>query len=87
MLRAQIALKHQHYNQALEYLKKIYELYGKDVLADDALFMIASVYEDHLHDKDNAKHYYEQLILDFPGSTFVQSAREKLAALNGGNAQ
>jgi len=87
MLRAQIELKHQHYNQALVYLKKIYELYGKDVLADDALFMIASIYEDHLHDKDNAKHYYVQLILDFPGSTFVQSAREQLAVLDGSNAQ
>jgi TolA-binding protein len=37
-----------------------------------------------LHQNDQAKHFYEQLIIDYPGSTYVQSARQKLADLNNG---
>ncbi len=82
MLRSKIAEKHHDYNKALGYLKNIYEQYGKDVLGDDAVFRMAQIYEQYLHQKDQAKHYYEQLIIDYPGSTFVQTARQKLQELN-----
>lgn len=78
MAHANIAIRHHDYAKALDYLKTITEQFGKDVLADDALFMMAGIYEDDLHVPDQAKHYYEQLIIDFPGSTYVQAARQKL---------
>lgn len=84
MMRADIALKHHDYNKALGYLKNIYDQYGQDVLGDDAVYKMATIYQDALHQNDQAKHYYEQLIIDYPGSTFVQSARQKLAELNNG---
>jgi len=84
MLRAEIAIKHRDYNKALGYLKNIYEQYGKDVLGDDAVFKMAEIYQDDLHQIDQAKHFYEQLIIDYPGSTYVQTARQKLAELNNG---
>jgi tetratricopeptide (TPR) repeat protein len=83
MARAEIALKHHDYNKALAHLKTIYEKYGKDVLGDDAVFKMAEVYQHNLHQPDHAKHYYEQLIIDYPGSTFIQTARQRLAELNG----
>lgn len=86
MLRAKIAGKHHDYTKELAWLKQIYEQYGKDVLGDDAVFKMAEVYEKYLHQNDQAKHYYEQLIIDYPGSTFVQTARKRLKALNEGTA-
>lgn len=82
MLRADIALKHREFEKALDYLKTIYEQYGTDVLGDDAVYKMAEIYRNNLHQNDKAKHYYEQLIIDYPGSTYVQAARSKLFELN-----
>jgi tetratricopeptide (TPR) repeat protein len=78
MLRANMAEKHKEFDKALSYLKQIYEQYRKDVLGDDAVYKTAEIYNNFLHQTDQAIHYYEQLILDYPGSTFVQDARKKL---------
>lgn len=83
MLKAKLAEKHREYDKALTYLKEIYEQFGKDVLADDAVFKIAGIYEKHLRQYDQAKHFYEQLIIDYPGSTYVQEARKRLQEING----
>jgi tetratricopeptide (TPR) repeat protein len=80
--RSNIALKHREFNKALGYLKTIYEQYKTDVLGDDAVFRIAEIYQNELHQPEEAKHYYEQLIIDYPGSTYVQAARRKLYDLN-----
>ncbi|HRO41299.1 MAG TPA: tetratricopeptide repeat protein [Flavipsychrobacter sp.] len=81
MLRAKMAVKHRDYNKALDYLREVYEKFEKDVLADDAIFQTAEVYDHYLKQPDKAKEFYEKLILDFPGSTYVQTARAKLSEL------
>ena len=82
MLRARLAEKHGDYPRALEYLKRIYTDFGEDVLGDDAVFKTAVIYEKYLKQKDQALHFYEQLILDYPGSTYIQTARQAIARLN-----
>ena len=84
MEHAKIALKHHDFERALKYLNDIVQKFGQDVLGDDALYMTAEIYRNDLHKNDEAKKYYEQLIIDFPGSTFVQSARNKLKEMAGG---
>lgn len=84
MQRANLAFKHRDYNKTLDYLKDIYVKFGKDVLGDDAVFRTAEIYEKFLHDNEKAKHFYEQLVIDYPGSTYVQSARTRLSVLQGG---
>jgi len=81
MLRAKLAEKHGDYAKALDYLKTIYIQYGKDVLADDAVFKTAELYEKRLHQNDQAKTFYEKLIIEYPGSTYVQTARKELQTL------
>lgn len=81
MLRAKLAEKHGDYAKALDYLKTIYIQYGKDVLADDAVFKTAELYEKRLHQNDQAKTFYEKLIIEYPGSTYVQTARKELQVL------
>lgn len=78
MLRAKIAEKHRDYDKALAYLKTVYEQYGKDVLGDDAVFKTAEIYEKYLHKNELAKQFYEKLIIDYPGSTYVQTARQRV---------
>lgn len=78
---AKINIKHRDYRKALDRLNEIYLKHGKDVLADDALFLSAKIYEQNFKDNLKAKEYYEKIVLDFPGSTFVQSARNKLSNL------
>ena len=82
MQHAKIAMKHNNFDKAISYLTEIVQKYPEDVLADDAVFTMAEIYNYNLGKKDSAKEYYEKLVIDFPGSTFVQVARQKLTELN-----
>lgn len=84
LLKAKIAAKHKDFSKAIGYLKEIVERYGKDVLADDALFRIAEINRNVLKNKEEARRFYEQLILGYPGSSFIQQARKELKALSPG---
>jgi TolA-binding protein len=87
MMHATLAIKHRDFPRALAYLKEVMDKYGKDVLADDALFKTAQIYYEELHQTEEAKKYYEQLIIDYPGSTYVQTARQKLADITAQSTQ
>lgn len=78
MQRAAIAKKHRDYQKAIGYYEQVFKEHGDDVLADDALYKMASLYENELKDKDKAKHLYEELIIKYPGSTYTQEARKKV---------
>jgi len=78
MLRSDIAVKKRDYTTALAYLKEVYEKYDKDVLADDALFKTAVIYDEYLKKPEAALKFYEQLVIDYPGSTYVQTARQRI---------
>lgn len=81
MLRATLAHKRRDYAKALEYLAAITKDHSQDVLGDDALFKTAEILERAIKDAAKAKDAYEQLIIDYPGSTYVQVARNRLAQL------
>lgn len=78
MQRAKLAMKHKNFKEALMYLAQIHDEHGDDVLGDDALFRMAEINEKYLNQPEKAKAYYEQLVLEYPGSTYVQTARKKL---------
>ncbi|HTN46445.1 MAG TPA: tetratricopeptide repeat protein [Flavipsychrobacter sp.] len=79
MLRAALAVKHREYEKALGYYKTVFDTFGQDVLGDDAVFKTAELYEKYLKQPAEAKRFYEELIIKYPGSTYVQVARMKLA--------
>jgi predicted negative regulator of RcsB-dependent stress response len=81
MAHAKISEKHREYDKAIAFYDKVSNKYGDDVLADDALFRAAQVYELKLKKPDDTKRVYEDLIVRFPGSTYVQVARKKVAEL------
>jgi len=82
--KAKLAQKHREYEKAIEYLATIHDKHGKDVLGDDAVFRMADIYERYMNKPDDAKKYYEMLVVEYPGSTYVQTARNRLAALQAG---
>jgi TolA-binding protein len=84
MQKAKLAEKHRVYEKAITYYADIVKNHGKDVLGDDAIFSIANLYEKYLNKLGEAKKYYETLIIDYPGSTYIQTARNRLAAMQGG---
>lgn len=82
MQHAKLSQKHHDYNSALSYLKEVYEKHGDDVLGDDAIYKTAEIYHKHLNQPEKAKEFYEKLIIDYPGSTYVLTARAQLKILN-----
>lgn len=81
MQRSKIAQKKADYTKALTYLEQILKEHGKDVLADDALFAMAEINETKLNKKEEAGKLYAQLVIEYPGSTYVQLARKKVKEL------
>lgn len=85
MKKANLARKHREYEKAISFLAMIHDKHGQDVLGDDAVFKTAEIYEQFLAKPDSAKKYYEMLIVEYPGSTYINNARTKLATLQQGN--
>jgi tetratricopeptide (TPR) repeat protein len=62
---------------------KIIEFYKDDILADDAYYRLAKLYEEQLLLPEKAKEYYEQLIFNFADSIYFVEARKKYRTLSG----
>lgn len=81
MLKSKNALAQKQVNVAIDLLKLIVNEFNEDVLADDALYQLALLYQQELKDDKQAKMYFEQLITQFPSSTYVQDARAAIVKL------
>lgn len=81
--RAQIHVKRKNYVEAVNYLEEILEKYPEEIRADNALFQLGNIYEKHLNDKEKASSYFEQLFIEYSGSTFAVNARKRFRALRG----
>lgn len=79
--RAEIYITKHNFTEAAKYLQKTYEY--KDLLADDALFKLAELYETVLNDKAKALEKYQEIIFKFPGSIYVEEARKRFRTLRG----
>lgn len=83
--KAEIYMKKGLTDSAVVYYKKVEENYAYDILADDALFELAGIYETDYKDTAKAMEYYEKLMANYPGSTYVVEARKKYRTLRGDN--
>ncbi len=57
--------------------------YKEDLLADDAYFALAELYEKQLQQPEKAKEYYEQIIFNYEDSIYFVEARKKYRMLRG----
>ena len=79
--RAEIEIKKGNYEKAVIYLLEIVTAYGDDLLADNALYTLAGIYEKNLHDTDKAAEFYKKILFEHTDSLFVIEARKKFREL------
>ena len=77
MRKAQISLKRNDFVTADSLLQTVVDFYGSDILADDALFLLADVNENKLGNIDKARDCYEKIIIDYSSSLYVVEARKR----------
>lgn len=80
---ATIAEDKYEFEKAIGYYKRVIAEHYFGISADNALFMMADLYENKLKDEEKAQEYYKQLMVDFPGSLFVVEARRRYRAIRG----
>lgn len=71
------------YENAENSYLKLLEFYNEDILADDAHFRLAKLYEKRLDQIDKAKEFYELIIFNFADSIFFVEAQKKYRSLRG----
>ena len=81
MRKAQIRMKQARYAEADSLLQRLVNFYPTDITADDALFLMAEINEDHLDNPAKALECYEKILVDYPTSLYVDRARKRYNAL------
>jgi tetratricopeptide (TPR) repeat protein len=71
------------WQEAIQFLEELLKYYGEDILADDALFQLGDIYENHLNNVEKATEYYKKLLFDFKGSLYAVEVRKRLRLLRG----
>ena len=82
-LQAQTELELGHIEKALLSLDKIKEAHYFEILGDDALFLMGTIYQDSLGDNETAMGLFNDLLTKFPGSIYVAEARTRFRGLRG----
>ncbi|MCC6814783.1 MAG: tetratricopeptide repeat protein [Saprospiraceae bacterium] len=86
-LQARIYNHLQMRDSAIAKYNFILQNYKDGIRADNALFEIAQIYDYQLNDKEKAKELYEQLFIDFSGSTLAVESRLRFRKLRGDEVQ
>jgi Tfp pilus assembly protein PilF len=85
MAKARILISKGDFAQSVLLLKELVAHPQQNIWTDDALFILAGLYEDQLKQPEQAKILYQRLISEFPGSMFVAEARKHFRKLRGDN--
>ncbi len=81
--KAQIKCLQGKFRDAEELLKNLVTMYPYDILADDALYLLAKLNEEQFKNNLQAMEYYEKIFTDYPSSLYATEARKKFRQLRG----
>lgn len=81
--QAELNMEMGKFDEAIILLQNIVNNFSEDILGDDALFMIGTIYEDQLNEKEKAKEVYQTFLIKYPGSNKVAEARKRFRTLRG----
>lgn len=73
--KAGIMQKQGKFEEAAVLLKTIVADHSWEMLADDALFQLATIYENKLNRKPEAMELFKKMLTDYPASVYVVDAR------------
>ncbi len=79
--KAQIFEKQRNYTKAEEYYKNVFTYFSDDILADNALYSLAKLYEYKMNQPLDAIKIYERIIFEYNSSLFVVDARKRYKLL------
>ena len=79
--KAQIFEKQRNYTKAEEYYKNVFTYFSDDILADNALYSLAKLYEYKMNRPLDAIKIYERIIFEYNSSLFVVDARKRYKLL------
>ena len=81
--KGKIFVKLGKYKEALEALQRVADVYGDEIYGDDALFLIAEIYQYKLKDTDKAKTIYQDFLTKYSASVYTVEARKRFRKLRG----
>ncbi|MGJ8591703.1 MAG: tetratricopeptide repeat protein [Aquaticitalea sp.] len=81
--QAQLFEKKKQYDKAVINYQAIIANYSEEILADDALYFLAELYNNQLAEPEKAKDLYEQVIFHHEDSIYSVEARKKFRMLRG----
>ncbi len=67
----------------MKMLPKIISKYPTEILGDDAVYIIAQIYDFSLTDTEKAMQYYQKILEEYPGSMWGVEARKRFRTLRG----
>jgi len=73
--KASILQKQGKYEEAATLLNTIVKDHSWEMLADDALYQLATIYATKLNRKQEAMELFKKMLTDYPGSIYVVDAR------------
>lgn len=82
-LKARTYAKMGENQKTVDNLQQIVDKFSTDILADDALFMLAEIYQNRLKDKEKAMELYQKILEKYPGSIYAADARKRFRQLRG----
>ena len=83
-LKARVQEKQGNYEEANKLYTAVYEKYGEDILADNALYRSAIITLQVLKEPVKARELFEKIVLEYNSSLFVVDARKNYFALKEG---
>jgi tetratricopeptide (TPR) repeat protein len=81
--KAGIFQKQGKFPEAALLLESIVKDHSWEMLADDALFQLATLYQNKLNRKAEAMELYKKMLTDYPGSVYVVDARTEYRKMEG----
>ena len=85
MRKAEIYMQLNNTEMVLKMYDKIVTDWNFDILADDALYSMAKLYDRILINPEKAMDLYEKILLEHSSSIFVAEARKRFRSLRGDN--
>mgnify|MGYP003665694030 FL=1 len=81
--QAQVFEKTNQFEKAIANYLMVIEFHNEDILADNANFYLAELYNKTLEQPEKAKEFYEQIIFNHQDSIFFVEARKQYRSIRG----
>lgn len=81
--KARAMVQQGDWQKSIAFLEELLKYHKEDILADDALFLLGDIYENHLNDKETASEFYKKILFDYKGSLYSVEARKRFRAIRG----